>query len=100
MPKKSSKKAKSQGVTLQIVREHVQHTHGTMLQKFSEIDRRFDGVDKRFDGVDKRLDRLEGDMSEVKHELRFIKAGIENIDQRLEDVEINRLPKLEAKVLQ
>lgn len=93
MPRKSSKKAKSQGVTLNIVLEHMHHMQGVMEQ-------RFDRVEEEVVQVRQDVGGLKSDMREVKQDLAVIKVGIENIDQRLEDVETVRLPKLEAKVFQ
>lgn len=70
-----------QDITLKVLLEHIQALRAAM--------------EERFDRVEKRIDRVEGHMDQMGTRLS---TQIANIDQRLDEIEVKRLPALEAKV--
>jgi tetrahydromethanopterin S-methyltransferase subunit G len=75
-------------ITPKILLDHIQ----AMRQEFAG---RFDVIEGKLNKMNGRLGKLEEDMEDLKTDMTFVKAGIQNIDQRLDEIEMKRLPALE-----
>jgi len=75
-------------VTPQVLLDHMRAMEERIL---THVDERFTKVDERFTTVDERLERLEGKVD-------LISIQISNIDQRLDTLEVEKLPKVKKAV--
>lgn len=80
-----------QDITLKVILEHIQALRGAMEERFERLEGQMD----RLEG---RMEKIEGRMGGVESKLDLLSTQITNIDQRLDEVEVKRLPALEAKV--
>ena len=90
MKKRSTPKAR--GITLKDVIAHIQGFR-------NEMNERMDRIEIRLDQIEADVKVLKDDVRVLKSQMAYVRLSIENIDHRLDDVEIKRLPKLEKKVL-
>ncbi len=78
----------SDEITNDVLLEHIQ-AYGL---RFDSIDARFDQLEKKLDGVEQRLtNRIDG-LS------RNLNMQLDNIDERVQDIEINQLPAIKQHV--
>ncbi len=74
-------------ITPRLLLEHMQGMEQRINKRFDAVDQRFESVGARIDRLDHklstRLDRLENKLS----------TQIEHIDKRLDDIELEYLPK-------
>ena len=86
------KRAKGQSITLRDILHHIQAMKVEVLQKIGKLEKRMDGLEKRMDGMEQRMERVE-------KKVDLLSTQIQHIDERLDDLEVKRLPTLEAHVL-
>ena len=79
---------KDDAITTKVLLDHMQSMQQTLLDAIEKVRTE---LSARMDKLELRLEGIEGDMV-------FVKAGIQNIDQRLDTIEVKRLPELEARV--
>ena len=78
----------SDEITNDVLLEHIQ-AYGL---RFDSINARFDQLEKKLDGVEQRLtNRIDG-LS------RNLNMQLDNIDERVQDIEINQLPAIKQHV--
>ncbi|GEM_PF-699222 len=87
--------ADNQDITPAILLQHMQGMERRIMQhmdaRFAQVDSRFSLMDKRFDAIDARLSKLER-----KVELLSVQIG--NLDERLDDLEVVKVPMLQKAV--
>ena len=87
---------KKSGITLRTILDHMQSGFGALREEIKNINHVLMKLTKRMDVLERNT--KEG-FAQVDRRLSRLEVGIENIDQRLDDIEMERLPKIEAKVL-
>lgn len=86
------KKAKGRAITLRDILHHIQAMKGEVLRKIDGLEKRMGGLENRMGGLEQRVERVE-------KKVNLISVQIQNIDERLDDLEVQRLPVLEERVL-
>ncbi|MBI5156073.1 hypothetical protein HZA45_02230 [Candidatus Peregrinibacteria bacterium] len=81
---KKNPTSKARGITLRDVIAHIQAMRNDLSG--------------RMDRLEIRMDRLEVQMVSLTKEVRMTQMQAGNLDGRLDDIEINHLPKIERKV--
>jgi len=74
----------SNDITPKILLDHMQGMEHRIMERFLQVDGRFIQVDTRLDGIDRKLD--------------IITVQTQNIDERLDDIEVVQLPKIRKAV--
>lgn len=77
-----------QGITLSIILEHLRAFETRMLGKLQAVDGRMGLLESRIDKLGNRMDRMECNLT----------AQIDAIDKRLDEVEIEYLPKRVSRI--
>ncbi len=87
------KRSKAKAITLRTVLQHLQHVKNVLTNEIRdiriELSKGIQDVHMELKALDKREDN--------RH--RMIMTALQNIDERLDDIEIKRLPRLEEKIL-
>jgi|GEM_PF-1044195 tetrahydromethanopterin S-methyltransferase subunit G len=80
---------------------HASEFRKGFLQVYKRIDgleERIDGVDGRLDGIDGRLDGIDGRLDGIDQKLLWNSTALQNIDKRLDDIELEFLPKRVSRI--
>ena len=74
-------------------------TNDVLLEHIQAYGLRFDSIDARFDQLEKKLDGVEQRLTNRIHGLsRNLNMQLDNIDERVQDIEINQLPAIKQHV--
>ena len=73
--------------------------HASEFRKgFLQVYKRIDGLEERIDGVDGRLDGIDGRLDGIDQKLLWNSTALQNIDKRLDDIELEFLPKRVSRI--
>ena len=78
----------AQRITLRVVLQHMENMQSVLLKEIRKVDSRVDGLGRRMDVFEQKADR--------RH--RLVMTGLDNIDRRLDDVEVKELPRIRSKL--
>lgn len=85
-------------ITPRMLLEHMQNMQRVLMDEFGNLKEDVHTLKSDVKTIKEDVKTLKNDMQEVKLDIRMIKTGIENMDQRLDDVEVVQLPKIKKAV--
>ena len=78
-------------ITLTDVMNQMQVHAGEFRKEFRKVHQRIDGLDNKIDGIDLRLDGID-------QKLLWQRTALTNIDERLDSIELEFLPKRVSRI--
>lgn len=82
----------AQRITLRVVLQHMENMQRVLLEEMRKGDQTvIRTLNQRMDRMDQRIDRIE-------RKIHWMSIGIDNIDKRLDHIEIHDLPRIRSRL--
>jgi septal ring factor EnvC (AmiA/AmiB activator) len=97
--------SKNTDITVSTILQHMQGMEERIMTKVDSLDRKVDRLERKVDGLEKKADLLEKKVDGLEQSVRGLHrnhlqtmTGLDNIDARLDDLEVVQVPMLRKAV--